>query len=199
MNRITILLAAILLPIGALAEDALMDGGRSPNAEMEIRIVNTGNPNDSENIPCRIELWAKDQKKPLLVFNGPGFGGYAAAVQDCHAFWNPSNRFVAISERADRHSRQLHVFAILRDGARQLDLPDYVQNALGRVDATQVDFACGTNPKAWHENDLILGLYFTANSRIFYTCEVTLGFTMEEDSRAFVELKKVTHPEGRGG
>ena len=126
--------------------------------------------------------------------------GLQSGGEDCHALWSPSNRFVAISERVERHSRVISVLALSPDiDTQKVELPDHVQNALGRIGATQVDFACISKPKVWHGDDLVLELYFTAKGRISYTCEVTLGFTMEERSQANVELKKVTKPIGQGG
>lgn len=43
----------------------------------------------------------------------------------------------------------VHLIAMVADAIRELVIPDYVQNALGRVNATGVDFACGSTPDRW--------------------------------------------------
>lgn len=196
MKIISAFLAAAFFPVLSFAEDALVEGGRSPDGRSDVRLVRTpnydGNKDGSEYL---FHITAKNTKKPLLKLGGSGFRPYTSAQKYCKALWDKSGRFVAIMDRDTRHSTDIHVIVVTPSRATNLEIPDYAQNALGRVDATEVDFACISNPKHWDGDDLILQLYFTANGRHSYTCDVTLQVTHEERSSPWLRLTAVTQPE----
>jgi hypothetical protein len=197
MKTLTSVIAIALLTVSARAEDTLMDGGRSPNGNYEVRIANTA----AKDPPgYAIHIHAVAAAKPLSTLDGTGGHlRYQSAVERCRAVWHSSSRLVAVTDQAARHSRDLYVLAVYPDRTERLELPDYVQNALGRINATSVDFACVSNPKRWDGDDLIVELYFTANGRHSYTCEVALHVTREEQSAPSISLKSVSKPkQGEG-
>jgi len=197
MNLVAIsaILAAVSFPILALAEDALVDGGRSPDGRYEVRLVRTAHYDPiNGGSEYLFHITADKIKKSLLTLGGSRFRGYPVAKEYCKALWDKSSRFVAITDRDSRHSTEIHVVVVSASAATQLEIPDYVQNALGRVNATEVDFSCVSTPKQWDGDDLIVQLYFTANRRHSYTCDVTLHVYHEEQSVPSLGLKAVTKP-----
>lgn len=188
-------LTAAMLPSLTIAEDSLMEGGRSPDGHYEVRLARTPNydiVNDSSEYSFQIH--AKNKEKPLFTLPGSGFRDYSVAKGYCKALWSQTSRFAVIAERDTRHTTEIYIMDVSSDGAKRLEIPDYVQNALGRVNATSIDFACVSTPKRWDGDDLIVGLYFTANGRHSYTCDVTLHLYHEQDSESSVGLKSVSKP-----
>ncbi len=62
-----------------------------------------------------------------------------------------------------RHSLEIYVFYLAGASATRITLPDYTQNALGRVTATQPDLHCLSEPKRWDGNKLDLELRFSVS------------------------------------
>jgi hypothetical protein len=110
---------------------------------------------------------------------------------------------VVITDQATKHSKEIYILAVSNEGVERLDFPDYVQNALGRIDATEVDLHCISTPKAWAGDDLLLTFYFSARvpatGRHFYTSEVTLHLSHGPNNAPSVGLKKVTAPKEQEG
>jgi hypothetical protein len=168
MKAFASIIAFALVTDATFAEDALMEGGRSPSGSYEVRIARQA-AKDPSDYGIHIHSTAAAAKP---IFTLDGIGGllrYPAALERCRALWHASNQFVAVTDQATRHSRELYILAVSPDGAKRLELPDYIQNALGRVNATSVDFACVSNPKRWDGDDLVVEFYFTANQRRSYT------------------------------
>jgi hypothetical protein len=93
----------------------------------------------------------------------------------------------------------LYLFAVDSGRAERLELPDYIQNALGRVNAVEIDHARVSTAKRWDGDDLVVDLYFTANQRHTYTCEVVLHLTHGGYNAPTVSLKSVSSPIEGGG
>ena len=187
----------------ALAESALMVGGRSPDGRYEVRIsrvlVEVDRLLKRDATGYAIGIYWAGHSKPLHTLDGGGHLHYTAAVERCRAFWHSSSRFVAISDEPARHSREVDVFDVSTKPVRRFELADYVQNALGRIDSTEVDFACVSTPKRWDGDDLIIELYFTAKGRHSYTCDVAFHLDGLNDSVAYLVLKQVTQPKESEG
>ena len=131
--------------------------------------------------------------------NTGGYLRYPAAVERCRALWHASGEFVVVTDQGTKHSREIYILAVYPDRAERIRFPDYVQNALGRVNAASVDFACVSSPRRWDRDDLIVDFYFTTNLRRSYTCEVTLRVYHWEHMAPNITLKAVTKPkEGEG-
>ena len=196
MKIISLVIMLLLVTFYASAEDALMNGGRSPNGKYEVRIVKV----DAE--PSDYAICVYTVAKESSPFTISGVGGhliYKTATERNRAFWDPSSRFVAVTDQGTRHTVEIYLLAILPSGIERLSIPDYIQNALGRVDATSVDFACVTTPERWQGDDLVMSLYFTANNRRSYKCKITIHVTYEEHSYPRVILKSVSDIEEQEG
>ena len=190
------LLVGSFLSVASLAsaEDTLINGGRSTHGKYEVRLVRTdGEPSDYD-----IQLY--NANKPFFTLDGTGgYLGYAAAVERDRAIWHPSGKFVAITDQGTRHSREIYLVAISPKHADTLKLPDYVQNALGRVHATSADFICVSTPQRWDGDDLVIKFDFSANLRRSYTCEVILRVLWGEHNAPTVQLRSVGNPKEQDG
>lgn len=177
--------------VRGMAEEKLAPDGRSPDGQFEVRISHDAATEDPYAYGVHVQS-LKDDKR---VFTVPGTGGYlafAAALERDRAYWHASGRFVAITDQGTRHSRELYLVGLGDGKPTLLVLPDFVQNALGRVGAVETDFADVVNPQRWEGDDLILELYITANSRRAYTFEIILHVKHSPMTTPGVELKSVT-------
>jgi len=198
MKAIVAALTMIAAITPAVAEDALVEGGRSPDGGYEVRLVRTPDYSpDKDGSEYLFHIRAGD--KTLVTVAGSGFRGYPVAKEYCKALWDKSGRFVAITDRDTRHSTAFHIVAVSPDKTQELEIPHYAQNALGRVDATEVDIASVSTPIRWDDDELIMEYYFTANGRRSYTCDVTLHVRHEDHSVPSVGLKAVTKPKENEG
>jgi hypothetical protein len=192
MKAIALALSLILVTTFAHAEDAVMDGGRSSNGRFEVRIVR-----DPHSEPSDYAIRIRSAATGRSLFTLDDVGGYLqypGALERCHALWHSSSQFVAITDQGTRHSRELYILAVYPKRVERLKVPDYVQNALGRVGVTEVDFACVSNLIRWDGDDLVVQFYFTANDRRSYTCEVILGVLHGDYSAPHIGLKSVSKP-----
>jgi len=177
-----------------------LQGGKSPDGAYEMRVVSQDINDDPHGYG--LHLFKLGKQDP--IFTLPTLGGYlyyASALERDHAYWHASSRFVAITDQATRHSREVYIAALDAggDSAAVLQAPDFYQNALGRVNAVAIDFASVVTPQKWDGDDLILELYFTANGRRAYTFEVILHLSHGPNSAPYLSLKSVKKlKEGEG-
>jgi len=205
MKALASTLSLVLIAAFVCAEDVLMDGGRSPDGRYEVRIAHevSTDPNNSPD-SYSILLHAAKTTKPFYALDSiGGYNRYAAATERCHAFWHRSGEFVVITDQATRHSKEIYILAVSTQRTERLAFPNYIQNALGRIGATEIDLHCVSTPKAWDGDDLLLTLSFSARlptgRRQFYTTDVTLHLSHGPNSAPTVGLKNVTTPKEQEG
>ena len=189
------LFAAILATFGS-AEDALVEGGLSPDKLFEVRIERDQNRDPSD---YAIHIYSTKSRTPFYTLEGiGGLDRYPDAMRSCRALWHSSSRFVVITDHGTRHSKEIYLLDVTPDHVQRLRLPDYVQNALGRDNATHIDLHCMSTPKCWKDDDLLLTLYFSTSTlehgRRVYTCDVTVQITHGQNQSSYVGLTKVTQP-----
>ena len=179
----------------AHAEDFLVRGGRSADGLYEVRLVRTPNyDSNTDGTEYRFQICRTSDNKSLYTVSGSGFRGYSAAQGYCEALWSPSGGFVAFTDRYTKHTNKIYVLSVTPEEATQLEIPNYVDNAIGRVNATGFDFACVSTPKKWHDNHLSVTLYFTANGRHSYTSNVTLHAVRPEHPFPVLVFEAITDP-----
>lgn len=111
--------------------------------------------------------------------------------------WHPRLPIVAIDVPDARRAGHIEIFRFLQGKPDQLTIPDYLQNALGRVKATETFNTGFSKLIAWNKDDLKLDLSFNAfkeNTRDFqgfYLCIVTLRIHPLDN---IVELVSITDP-----
>jgi len=173
----------------AIAEERISEGGRSPDGAYEVRIERQNNDE-----PVEYAIHVHSVNPPKRIFTLPEIGGYlnyGGAIERDRSYWHGSSRFVAITDQSTRHSRELYVVAISDGKPTVLKQPNFYQNALGRVNAVEIDFASVVTPQKWDGDNLILELHFTANHRKSYTFEIVLLLTHELHSAPHLLLKSV--------
>ena len=185
-----ILLLVCISATNSRAEEKLLEGGRSPDGSFEVRIAqqNTGDE------PAGYDVQIHSTKSKQAIYTIPELGGYLsydAAVERNHSLWHSSSGFVAVTDQATRHSRELHIVAISGGNPVMLKQPNFYQNALGRVNAVEIDFSSIVTPQKWDGDDLILKVQFTANHRRHYTFEVVLHLRHGPNQAPSLSLKSV--------
>lgn len=185
---------ALAVVISAQAKEALIEGGRSKDGRFEVRIVQDTN----RDIPSDyvFAIYNTHTNKRLIRFDQVGgILNYGEALQESSALWNDSGSFVVFTDSGTRHSQEIYVFEVSDTSAERIQLPDYVQNALGRVGGTATGIVCGSIPKRWDGNKLYLTLVFDVmcpprKTRPRYHCNITLAFEPMADTALLEEVTK---------
>lgn len=189
-------LSLLFLASSALAEEALAAGGRSPDGRREVRVIRDPSREPSDYV---IQIRDPRRVKPLLILDEVGgWLRYSDAKEECRALWHESGNFVVIADRGGKTSSEIFLIDLSGDSARRISLPDYVQNALGRVDATSTSTTCLSTLKVWHGNRLSLTLHFSIGSPKIglqrYSTEVVLHLMHGQHVSPYVELAAVSQP-----
>lgn len=191
--RTLLLVITSALAVSMQAKEALVDGGRSKDGHYEVLIVEDPDSEPSDYVFDIVDT--QTRKRLARVEDAGGILRYNAARGTSRALWDDSSSFVVFTDQGTRHSLEIYAFYVSGASATRIALPDYVQNALGRVDATQIDLHCLSAPKRWDGTKLNLELGFSvsnpARGRVFYSCDVTLGFHRGDSSAS---LLRVTQP-----
>jgi hypothetical protein len=176
LREMTSLLAiCLLLQAPQTATTVVAPGGTSPDGRYEVRIVKTlDSPSD-----YRYELVEIATKRSIKTL-GPMGGYYDYAFQSKNALvrWHASSRFFAVTDRGTSHSQELYVFEVTERDVVRLTLPDYQQNALGRVDAVATNLTSVTEPLAWNGDMLTCRLTFDITSPAAGRAAYTVGFAL---------------------
>lgn len=79
-----------------------------------------------------------------------------------------------------------------------MDFLDYVQNALGRIDAVSVGLHCISKPLNWTKDDLEISLCFSVDrlesGRNFYESRIILHLDHGQNQSPRIELVSVSKP-----
>jgi len=192
--RIFLSLLALAFALTVQAREDLVEGGRSKNGLYEVRIVQDPGGNDLEYTYAIYDT--RSGKRLAQLGDVGGYFKYEQAIHHSNALWNDSSSFVAIADSYSRHSVQIYIFHVLDTSCDPLTVADFVQNALGRVDATETALRCHSSPERWDGNQLHVFLDFdvehTTRGRVRYNCEAVLKCA-ELDSIA--RLVSVSKPE----
>lgn len=188
----------IIVVSGALAsaKDQAAQGGRSPDGAYEVRISGQ----TMKDWGYEVSIHSVKPKKRLFTL--PDIGGYlqfSTALERDHAYWHESSRYVAITDQGTRHSRELYIVDVSDGRSDVIEQPDFWQNALGRIDAVEIDFTKVVTPRKWEGDDLFLDVHLTANHRHSYTFEVVLHLNHGPQTAPRLSLKSVRKIEEEEG
>jgi hypothetical protein len=158
------LLAGILLiqTACAFAKDAPVKGGESPDGQYEVRVYQT-----TSRAPSDYCYGVVDRKSGKLIkelSEGGGFCMYDGALQTASVLWHSSSHFFALVDHDGRHSMAMFVYGVSPKGVTLISQPDYYQNALGRVGATEGYLIGVVRPSRWDKDDLFSDLIFDART-----------------------------------
>ena len=189
-----LLILALTVGTTAYSKEAVIEGGRSKDGRFEVRIVDDGSSDISDYL---FTIYDTRSKKSLIKLRDVGgYHRYDAASQEAKALWNDASSFVALTDSDSRHTERLYIFHVTDSSARRLDIPDFKQNALGRVDATESDLHSHHIPNRWDGNQLhvifIFAVAHATRGRIHYECEAVLECAHLD---SFARLRRVTQPQ----
>jgi|GEM_PF-5356729 len=152
--------AAVSAVSAEAAQDAVevVEGGVSPDGRF--RLVRPASP-----VPAWVRVEesstaAEIARLPLARVRLPD-----ADAPPCVAIWHPGGQWFALLDHEHKLSTSLSIYALHDGKAVRLTVPDYVQNALGRVDATEATLPCMSKAGLWNENALSVILVFNAPDR----------------------------------
>jgi hypothetical protein len=194
--------ALVLLLCGlARAENALVKGGKSPDGRFEVRIYGSPEREPSDYYYALVKADTGKLVKELPTRGG--FSKYSGAAETTSVVWHSSSKFFAITDRGTRHSSELYVFEVQDDGIEMLELPNFFQNALGRINATEGYAVSVAKPLRWEDKDLICSFVFDATLKAGrspqYTTEFTLRLYYGANQRSYLQLVSMNKPEPHEG
>ncbi|OYW73258.1 MAG: hypothetical protein B7Z37_22155 [Verrucomicrobia bacterium 12-59-8] len=192
--RIFLSILALAFAFTVQAREDLVEGGRSKNGLYEVRIVQDPDGNDLEYTYAIYDT--RSGKRLAQLGDVGGCFKYEQAIHQSNALWNDSSSFVALADSDSRHTVQIYIFHVSDTSCDRLIVADFVQNSLGRVDATEIDLRCHSSPERWDGNQLhvilTFGVAHATRGRVCYNCEAVLKCA-ELDSIA--RLVSVSKPE----
>jgi hypothetical protein len=190
---------ALAVLFGAIvrAEDALVAGGRSPEGRYEVRIFQTNSRDPSDYYYAVVDAHRQRVIKELA--EGGGYSRYKGAATTASVVWHGSGDYFALTDHGSRHSMELYLYAVNAREVTVIRTPDYFQNALGRVNATEGYLTSVVKPLKWTRDDLLCDLFFDATSqaegRLSYKTKFTLRLMHGENSAPTVQLLSMDAPE----
>jgi hypothetical protein len=140
---------------------APIQGGTSPDGRLEVRIARAGFEPSGYQLVLT-DAAAGHVVSPLGVIGG--VSNYETAKEFSRAIWHPSGRIFVVNDRGLRRSQTIHLFDVLANRAAKLEIPDYLQNALGRVGAVGTYRTNVTEPLRWDGDLLRCELTFDATT-----------------------------------
>lgn len=186
----------------AQGKDALVEGGRSPDGQYEVRIYQR---DDSPHDPSDYLYGVVDTRTGKVMkelAEGGGFAHYEGALEMAKVCWHSSSRFFALVDHSGRHDMTMFVYEVAPNSAvKLLKQPDYYDNALGRVDATSGYLITVVKPKGWEGDKLQCELVFDTYTRKggrspVYTVPFTLTLFHGEHSEPELQLTDMGKPRG---
>lgn len=184
-----------LLTVYARA-DTRIENGTDPTGRFSIRITSE-QQNDSQSY----EVWFYDEKTDKRLAKTDAECVYAtaqSAAETMKVAWHGSGDFVAFNHRDSKHSMELFVYSLLSGKPSRLQLQNYEQNALGRVNAVEVALHSVSTPKPWNNDILMIDYYFSVDhkdiGRQFYNAEIKLQLHHEPQNIPRMQLLSVSQP-----
>lgn len=199
MKRIAAALVLVMFPISSPAEELPIPQTVTGAWEMAV---------SASSVTDRVagyDLVFREVATKKVIGTAETIGNYtngAVAADTCKVVWHPTGGFVAFSDRATKHSLELYVYSLRNGKPEKILVPDYVMNALGRVDATEIALHCVSTPVSWEGDLLKVSLHFSVDraetGRHFYNCEATLRLYHGESMQPSLGLLSVSAPKEAG-
>ena len=89
------------------AEEALLEGGKSPDGRYEVRIYHTNSRDPPDYFYGVVDTKANSLLKQLE--EGGGYSRYSSAKEISKVFWHPSSRFFALTDHGTKHSMEMYI------------------------------------------------------------------------------------------
>lgn len=147
----------------------VVPGGASPDGRYEVRAIYEPNRDPADYSIAIVDAKTGRVIGEKLASGGhfsyedikrdAGTSGYSKIVV---ARWHGNQAIVAITGAATAHTRELALYEIAFSRIEQIAVPDFVQNALGRVNATSIRDTAVTDLERWEGDVLRATLTFRA-------------------------------------
>ncbi len=191
---ITFFLASLL---SAFGENSLVSGGKSPDGRYEVRIYQTDTRDPSDYYYGVLDT--KTGKLIKQLSEGGGYSLYKGAVTTAHVLWHSSSRFFALTDHGGRHSMEMYIYEVSPNEVVLIHQPDFYQNALGRVDATEGYLTSVVKPLKWDKDVLTCSLIFDAEipghgRSPFYKTQFTLDILYGQNSSSYLLFTSMSKP-----
>jgi hypothetical protein len=162
----------------AYGEDSLVKGGKSPDGRFEVRIFQTDTQDPSDYYYAVVD--AKSHKVIKKLSEGGGYALYKGVINTSEVLWHPSSHFFALTDHDGRHSIDMFIYEASSESITLIKQPEYYQNALGRIGATQGYLISVVKPISWDKDVLRCDLVFDATIPDFGRSPVyTAPFSLE--------------------
>jgi hypothetical protein len=172
MKRLALFLGAIPALLGAVE----LPLQQTPTGPYEV-CISAETPTEKD---AGYSIVFRERATQKLLGKGETGGGYTTpeiAARTAKVLWHASGQFVAFNDRTTKHTSELQIYSLLESQPVKLEYSDYIQNALGRVDAVQTGLHCISTPVEWIDDNLTVKLYFSVDQketgRSFYETIVT--------------------------
>ena len=184
------------------AEDALIEGGLSPDRRLEIRKVRL--VGGSEKGAYALHLFNSGTGQGISELHKGGYFSYDSAVEGaCSAYWHSSGRYVAVSNVERKDSSSLYLFAVEKDIAKKIPMPDYALLALGKIKEGKQGFYDGPQVRwpEWIDDQLRFRVFFRVppakrtqkQPPTEYSAFATV-VPVYQNGEYSAELQKLSHP-----
>ena len=139
-------------------KETAVEGGLSADGRYELRRVSSPTPEFVRLVDTRTgeEVGRLPLGRPRLP---------DADAPPCEVVWHPDGQWFALLDHEHKMSTTLALYALHQGKPVRLPVPDYIQNALGRVDATEATLPCLSKAGLWNGDDLNVILIFNAPGR----------------------------------
>ncbi|MCW1912720.1 hypothetical protein OJ996_03990 [Luteolibacter sp. GHJ8] len=149
--------------------------------EAVYRISNDGG--EAEEIIFKV----KSTGKKIASFPSGGFGTEVPEL-----LWSSDGRLAAVSIRTTRNTRNLMVFHVTADEAKQVQLQDFTQNIYGRLGILRGTGSSSNKPLRWLAADrLLISAWGALENEDWYDYEVELTVIQDAGNRVGW-LEKIT-------
>lgn len=192
MKLIALLLA---LPLGLAAAELTVPQTVTGPYELRIQSDDPG----AFDGGAVIQFWNRETGKLVgTAGTSAGYGTARSSVDTMKPLWHGSGRYVAFMIRTTKHTLELAVYSLDQSKPEKLEYADFVQNALGRIDAVSIDLHCIATPIEWVGDDLHVRLYFSTSTpehgRLFYETRVVLHLDHGPNTAPTLRLLSVEPP-----
>jgi len=181
----------------ANAEDALVQGGKSPTGKYEVRLYRDRSEISGDDDGYSYEVFDVLKEKVLKRFRAGGtFADYNGALVTSKVMWAPSGHFFWLTDHGGRHDMDLYLYKVAKSDVIALTVPDYLHRALSLVGADRIFRASVVEPIRWDGDTLVSSYYFDAEKDSTISGPYTTQFTlsMPKAGKMDVELTGMDQP-----
>jgi hypothetical protein len=135
-------------------------GGTSPDGKYEVRIVEA---NREPSNYAYVVIDPKTRRKLKELTEGGGIWRYDQMAGRAAVLWHSSASVFALTDPGTQHSQELYLYEVRPTEVVSVAVPHFLDNALGRIGATEVYGTSVVTARRWEGDRLICELDFNAH------------------------------------